>query len=147
MAPAADRWRRCDQERPDVMTSKTITFDVVRKIAMTLPGVEASTIHGAPSLKVHGKLLTCPAIHRSAEPNTLAVRIGFDQRAELMAADPEVYYVTDHYVDYPTVLVRLSRIHRDSLRDLLKMAWLFVTSKNKRGGRKVSTSSGSRAAD
>jgi hypothetical protein len=71
----------------------------------------------------------------------------FDQRAELMAAEPEVYYVTDHYVNYPTVLVRLSRIHRDSLRDLLKMAWLFVTSKNKRGGRKVSTSSGSRAAD
>jgi hypothetical protein len=116
------------------MRTKTLGFDEVRDIAMTLPDVEDSTIHGAPSLKVRGKLLTCPAIHRSAEPNTLAVRIGFDQRAELMAAEPDVYYVTDHYVNYPTVLVRLSRIHQDSLRDLLSMARLFVISKKKRGG-------------
>lgn len=39
-----------------------------------------------------------------------------------MPAEPDVYYVTDHYVDYPTVLVRLSRIHQDSLKDLLSVA-------------------------
>jgi hypothetical protein len=50
----------------------------------------------------------------------------------LIAADPGVYYVTDHYANYPTVLVRLSRIHRDSLRDLLGMAWHFVAAKSKR---------------
>lgn len=116
------------------MRSKTLDFDVVRDMAMTLPDVEESTIHGAPSLKVRGKLLTCPALHRSAEPNTLAVRVGLEQRAELIAHAPGVYYVTDHYVNYPTVLVRLSRIHRDSLRDLLGMAWLFVTSKSKKSG-------------
>ena len=116
------------------MRSKTLDFEVVRAIAMRLPDVEESTIHGASSLKVRGKLLTCPALHRSAEPNTLAVRIRIDQRAELMAAEPDVYYVTDHYLNYPTVLVRLTRIHRDSLRDLLSMAWQFVVSKNKRAG-------------
>ena len=119
------------------MSSKKIDFDVVRELAMTLPDVEESTIHGAPSLKVDGRLLTCPAIHRSAEPNTLAVRIDFDQRAELMAAEPSVYYVTDHYVNYPTVLVRLSQIDLDSLRDLLGMAWRFVSSKAKRSRGKV----------
>jgi hypothetical protein len=77
------------------MPTKTSNFERVREIAMTLPEVEDSAIHGAPSLKVRGKLLTCPAIHRSAEPNTLAVRIGFEQRAESMAADPEIYCVTD----------------------------------------------------
>lgn len=116
------------------MRSKALDFDDVRKIAMAMPDVEESTIHGAPSLKVRGKLLTCPAIHRSAEPNTLAVRIGFDQRADLMTAEPDVYYVTDHYLNHPTVLVRLSLIHRDSLRDLLDMARLLLISKNKRGG-------------
>ena len=116
------------------MRNKTLDFAVVREIARALPDVEESTIHGAPSLKVRGRLLTCPALHMSAEPNTLAVRIGFDQRAELMAAEPGVYYVTDHYVNHPTVLVRLSQIHRDSLRDLLGMAWVFVSAKNKRGG-------------
>jgi len=116
------------------LRSKALDFDDVRKIAQALPDVEESTIHGAPCLKKHSKLLTCPAIHRSAEPNTLAVRIGFDERAELMAAEPAVYYVTDHYVNYPTVLVRLSRIHRDALKDLLDAARLFVISKTKKGG-------------
>ena len=59
------------------MAKKTMDFDVVREIALALPDVEESTIHGAPSLKLRGKLLTCPAIHRSAEPNTFAIRIDF----------------------------------------------------------------------
>ncbi len=46
-----------------------------------------------------------------------------------MAAEPGIYYLTDHYVNYPTVLVRLSRIDRKSLRDLLRIAWRFVNSK------------------
>jgi hypothetical protein len=59
------------------MRSKALAFDVVREMAMTLPDVEESTIHGAPSLKVRGKLLACPALHRSAETNTFAVRNRF----------------------------------------------------------------------
>src|SRR5438046_4360612 len=47
------------------MPSRKIDFDVVRKIALALPDVEESTIHGAPSLKVRGRLLTCPALHVS----------------------------------------------------------------------------------
>jgi len=119
------------------MPRKRLDFDDVRKNAMTLPDVKDSTIHGAPSLKVRGRLLTCPALHRSAESDTLAVRIGFDTRAELLTAEPDVYYVTDHYLNYPTVLVRLSRIHRDALRDLLDMARLFVSAKTKKSARKV----------
>ena len=61
-----------------------------------------------------------------------------------MAADPDVYYVTDHYVNYPTVLVRLSRIHMDALRDLLGMSWLFVNAKVKRGPSKLQDQAGSR---
>jgi hypothetical protein len=111
------------------MPGKTIDFDVVREIALALPGVEESSLHGAPSLKVSGRLLTCPAIHRSAEPNSLAVRIDFEHRAELMAAEPNIYYVTPHYVNHPAVLVRLDQIDRGSLRNLLGLAWRFVSSK------------------
>jgi hypothetical protein len=118
------------------MAKKTIDFDVVREIGLALPDVEEGTIHGVPSLKLRGKLLTCPAIHSSAEPNTLAVRLDFDQRARLIAAAPSVYYVTDHYVNYPTVLARLSRMDRNSLRDLLGMAWRYVGSQAKTVGRR-----------
>jgi hypothetical protein len=113
------------------MAKKTTDFDMVREIALALPDVEESTIHGAPSFKWRGKLLTCPALHSSAEPSTLVVRIGLAERAKLLEAKPSVFYVTDHYLNYPTVLVRLSRIDRNSLRDLLGMAWRFVSSKTK----------------
>jgi hypothetical protein len=97
-------------------------------------------MRGSPSLKVRGKLLTCLAINKSAEPDSLAVRIDFDQRADLLAIAPDVYYVTDHYLNYPMVLVRLSRIHPDALEDLMGMAWRFVTAKTpsrKRAARKL----------
>ena len=83
----------------------------------------------SPALKVHGKLLACVPAHCSAEPGSLAVRVGFDDRAELLAAAPDVYYVTDHYLNYSAVLVRLSRVTPDVLRDLLGMAHKFVTAR------------------
>jgi hypothetical protein len=113
---------------PKVQTS----FDTVRKIGLTLPAVEESTAYGAPALKVRGKLLACVPTHRSAEPGSLAVRIGFDDRAELLAVAPDVYYVTDHYLGYNAVLVRLSRVTPDVLRDLLGVAHKFVTSQEAR---------------
>jgi len=97
-------------------------FAVVVEAARSLPDIEQSMTWGADALKVHGKLLACQAIHKSAEPNSIVVRIPIDQREELIASDPSVYYLTDHYVNYPSVLVRLSRIHHDALRDLLGMA-------------------------
>jgi len=111
------------------MREKKITFDTVQKIGLQLPDVEVSTSYGASSLKVHGQMLACPAINKSAEPGSMVVRIDFDQRDELLAADPDTYYLTDHYRPYPSVLVRLSRIHPDALKDLLRMSWKFVTTK------------------
>jgi hypothetical protein len=106
-----------------------VNFDTVRDIGLTLPGVEESTAYGAPALKVQRKLLACIPSHRSAEPASLVVRVDFDDRAELLAAEPNVYYLPDHYVGYSAVLVRLSRITPDALRDLLGMAHKFVTRK------------------
>src|SRR6266481_5987527 len=121
------------------MPRKKIDFDTVRKIALGLSDVEESTTYRSPSFKVRGKLLAVIPIHRSAEPDSLAVSIDFDQRAEFLAEAPDVYYLTDHYVNYPVVLVRLSRIHLDALKDLLGMAWRFVTAKNPGGKRTVRT--------
>jgi hypothetical protein len=105
------------------------TFDAVRRIGLCLPDVEEGTMYGSPALKVRGKLLACMAVHKSAEPDTLAVRIDFSQRDELIDADPKTYYLTEHYVDYPVVLVRLSRIRTDALSDLLSAAWRFVSAR------------------
>lgn len=89
-------------------------------------------MHGVTTWKVHGKLLACPAIHRSAEPNSLMVRIGPAERAQLLSAAPDTYYLTDHYLNHSAVLVRLSKIDRKSLESLLRSAWLFTRAKHKR---------------
>jgi hypothetical protein len=109
------------------MAKGTIDFDTVRKIGLTLPGVEEGTAYGFPALKVHGKILACVPANRSAEPGSLVVRVDFEDRTELLAAAPDVYYVTDHYVEYNAVLVRLARINPGMLLDLLGMAYKFVT--------------------
>jgi hypothetical protein len=111
------------------MPGKAMTFDAVRKIGLKLPHVEEGTTYGSPALKLRGRVLACMAIHKSAEPHSLVVRIDFDQREALLAEDPKTYYLTDHYVDYPAVLVRLSRVHPDALRDLLHGAWRFVSTR------------------
>lgn len=113
------------------MARKTISFEMVRELALTLPDVEDGTTYGSPALKVRGKMFACLASHRSAEPSSLVVRIDFDRREELLAEDPYTYYLTDHYVSYPVVLVRLTRVHRDALRGLLLMAWRTVSASAK----------------
>ena len=93
-------------------------------------------MYGAPALKVRGKLLACMASNKSAEPGSLVVLIGFDERDALIADDPRVYYLKPHYQDYPSVLVRLSLIDREALRDLLHGAWRrLATSTPKRRSR------------
>lgn len=114
------------------MPRKALNFDVVGMIARKLADVEESTLHGAMSWKVRGKLLACAAIHRSAEPNSMMVRIGLAERAQLLSTAPDTYYLTDHYLNHSAVLVRLSKIDRKSLETLLHNAWLFVSAKNKR---------------
>jgi hypothetical protein len=86
-------------------------------------------MYGAPALKLRGDLMVCMASHKSAEPGTLVARIDFTQRDEMIAAEPDVYYLKDHYVAYPCVLIRLSRIHPDALKDLLQSSWRFVSAR------------------
>jgi hypothetical protein len=112
---------------PRAKSSPESNFDTVRKIALALPGVKETTAYGASAFKAQGKLMACTPTNRSAEPGSLMVRVDFDDRAELLAGDPEVYYVTPHYEGYNAVLVRLSRVKPDVLRDLLGMAHKFVT--------------------
>jgi hypothetical protein len=114
------------------MPVKPLDFDAVRKIASMLPDIHEGTGRGATSLKLRGKLLACPAVHKSAEPNSLVLMVGFDQRKEFLESDPDVFYVTDHYLRYPSVLVRLSRIRRDALRDFLGLAWRFISEQTRR---------------
>jgi len=106
---------------------KGLTFDAVRTIAAGLEGVEEGTAYGSPCLRLKKTMIACIAINKAAEPNTLMIRLTFDQRDELIAEQPDIYYLKPHYESYPCVLVRLSQVHRDALRELLHGAWRLAS--------------------
>ena len=115
--------------------ASTGSTDVLREIALQLPDVEDATTGRGVAFKARGRLLVCAAIHASAEPSSVVIRIGAQERARLMAAYPGALYLTAHYAKHPAVLARLARLDRDSLRDILSAAWLFVTEKAVAGKR------------
>jgi hypothetical protein len=107
-------------------------FKIVRTVGLALPGVEATTKYDrSPVLKVNGCFMAGVATHQSAEPETVVVRMGFDERALLLEDAPETYYVTDYYAPYPVVLVRLPRVDRAALKDLLSVSWRLTRMKVK----------------
>jgi hypothetical protein len=56
----------------------------------------------------------------------------FDQREELIASEPETYYITDHYREYPWVLVRLATVKSEVLPDLLRTAYRAASPPSRR---------------
>ena len=102
------------------------TYETVRELGRELPGVEESTSYGTPALKVKKKLL----VRLKEDGTTIVLLVGFDQRDILMQVDPETFFITDHYRGYPSVLAKLPRLSRRQLRDVMRMAYVFVTGRS-----------------
>jgi hypothetical protein len=115
-----------------VETMPGVSLEAVWKAGTALPGVVRSTAYGSPALKVGRQLMACVPTNKSAEPGSLMVRVDRDDRQTMLAEAPERYYVTDHYLGYDAVLVRLERLNPELLSDLLAMAHRFVTRRGKR---------------
>jgi len=106
------------------VTKRGLTFEAVARAALALPGVELGTSWGTPGLKVKGRFLA----RLKEDGESLVLRIGFLRREELLSRSPKVFYVTDHYLHYPSVLIRLPKISKGVFDRLLKEAWSEVAS-------------------
>jgi hypothetical protein len=96
-----------------------VTLATVRRLALAFPGVEEGLSYGTPGFRVRGKFLA----RLWEDGETLVVKCGDDERDFRMKADPETFFITDHYRGYPTVLVRLTSVTTTDLRDVLEQAW------------------------
>ena len=106
----------------------SVTFEGVRKIALSFAGVEESTSYGTPAFKLKKKLL----MRMKEDGETLVAIVGFDNRDMLLEIDPKTFFTTDHYRGYPTVLVRLKKISAAKLRDVIEMTVAHRKTKPKR---------------
>ena len=120
--------RRCESEmskprRPArTRKGKPVSLETLWKLALALPGTEEGTSYGTPAFKVRGKLFA----RLREDGDSLVVNMGFEEREALMQTDPETFYITDHYLSYTWLLVRLSKVRADKLAELLEQAWRRV---------------------
>lgn len=111
-------------------------MDFVFDLGLTLPGVVDCEYYGARALKLNGRMMVCTPVNESAETGSVAIAVDFEQRAALLEEHPSVYYITDHYAPYPTLLIRLSTISRAELQRALRIAWEYAASQKAARGSK-----------
>ena len=103
-----------------------MTFDDVRKLTLAWPEVEDGSSYGTPALKVRKKML----VRLKEDGDSLVMpSIPPDEREMLVETQPNVFYFTDHYRDYPMVLVRLSKAKRATIEPFLRRRWRELASK------------------
>ncbi|MBR0819967.1 MmcQ/YjbR family DNA-binding protein [Bradyrhizobium liaoningense] len=103
-----------------------MTFDDVRKFALTWPEVEDGASYGTPALKVRKKML----VRLREDGDSLVMPdVPIDERTLLVESQPKIFYFTDHYADYPIVLIRLSRAKRAMVEPFLRRRWRGLASK------------------
>jgi hypothetical protein len=102
-----------------------LTFDDVRRIALALPAVEERTSYGRASFHLGKKMLTCIG----KQGDHIVVPMDFGEREMRIAAEPETYFLTDHYRGWPYVLVRLATVRGDAVTHMLQQRWREIAPK------------------
>ena len=96
-----------------------------RRLLLKLPNVAEGRSYGMPSFLLNGRFLA-----RFRDDDTVLVlqlsTIG--ERDVLMELDPRAFFFTEHYRNYPAVLVRLAEVTRPLLIDVVTEAWRHVVS-------------------
>jgi hypothetical protein len=98
--------------------------ETARKLALAMPDALERPSYGTPGFFYKKKLFA----RLLPDSDLVVIKISFEQREILMQANPEAYFITDHYLNYPAMLVRLSEVTSKELRELLNDAWQFVVS-------------------
>lgn len=114
-------------------SSAGVSFAEASEFARTLSGVSESTSYGTAALKVKGKLFA----RVKEDGETLVLRMDFVNRDLLLRAEPDLFFLTNHYLNYPWMLVRLNRVTMKRLEELLEDAWRLAARRRVSGSTRV----------
>ena len=103
------------------MARRRLPLSTIRRVALSFPGVEEGTSYGTPAFKLKKKLLV--RLHQDG--TSLVLKVGDATRDHLLQADPDTFFITDHYRGYPYVLAHLDRVSASDLRKLIERAIAF----------------------
>jgi len=107
------------RKRPDL----GVSVAQARRILLRLSGVTEGKSYGLPSFLLNGRFLG-----RFRDDDTVLVLqlATIDDRDFLMQLEPRAFFFTEHYRNYPAVLVRLAEVRRDLLTTVIKDSWEHV---------------------
>ena len=103
-----------------------LTRAEARKIALSFEGASEGPYFGKPSIFVAEKFLT--RVHHKEEAMVLAIG-SMEMRDVMLEAEPKLFYITDHYKNFPYLLARLSKLNKETLKDLLAARVLQIEAK------------------
>jgi hypothetical protein len=112
-----------------------VTWDDVRRIALALPETDERLVRGLRQWRVRDRLFVWERPLRRADLEALGdaapdgpilgARVEHLVAKEALLADaPDLFFTTPHFDGYPAVLVRLDRIAREGLEEVVTEAWL-----------------------
>lgn len=99
------------------------TPKTVRRIALALPKADERPCYGTPGFYVRKKIFA----RLLEDGDSVVLKIDYDRRDVLMKADPKTFFITEHYRNYPMMIVRLSAVDEAELRELLEGAWQIAS--------------------
>ena len=103
-----------------------ITKAQFKKVALSFPEANEKLSYGSPAIFIAKKFFTRL---RDQDDSVVWIVGSIDERDQMLEMDPRTYFITDHYKDYPAVLVRTSRIDQTMLKKMLERRWRAIAPK------------------
>ena len=96
----------------------SLTAAQARKIALSFEGAFERYSQGGPEIRIGEAFFVRIG---TREPDTVMLRTEtLDERDAMIAAEPELFYITDHFKTYKGLLARLAELDPKTFRALLK---------------------------
>ena len=93
-----------------------LTRTEAHKTALSVPGTTEKLYFRKPSIFFGDDFVA--VVHDKHEAVVLQTS-SIEMRDVMLQAEPELFYITDHYKNWPGILVRLSALDRKTLKALI----------------------------
>ena len=97
-----------------------ITVAAARRFVLDLPDIIEGRSYGMPSFLLQGRFF---ARFRDEDTVLVLQLATIAEREVLMELDPRAFFFTDHYRNYPAVLIRLAEVPRPLFTAVVREAW------------------------
>jgi len=98
-------------------------YEKLRMVASSMPAVYEKLCHGTPAFYIEKKFF----VRLKEDGETIALYN--NEREEWIARNGDLFFITDHYKNYPMLLVDLKNVSTEDLKTLIEGSWQIRATK------------------